>query len=411
MRNLLAFLTLLILIILSLQGASAASPVQALKEHLDTNHDWPSLLSEQPFAKLPLGREEAEEAAKLLWQAYQEEIKVERQETMERRVMSTETEEGRVEMKFYYKIFGEPADEKRSLYISLHGGGGTTAAINNQQWENQKRLYEPEEGVYLAPRAPTNEWDLWHKPHIDPLFDALIETLIVFENIDPNRVYLMGYSAGGDGVYQLAPRMADRWAAAAMMAGHPNDAQPAGLRNIGFTIHMGGKDDAYNRNEVAKEWRGQLAQLQEADPEGYPHLVVIYPNHGHWMNNEDRSAVPWMAQFTRNPYPSRVVWKQDNVTHTRFYWLAIDHRDRSPGATVIASYDGQEIQIEQSDVGTLYIRLHDQMVDLDQPVRIMYGDQTLFEGTVPRTIETIAKTLEERKDPTSLSYAEVEVSL
>ena len=57
-------------------------------------------------------------------------------------------------------------------------------------------------------------------------------------DVDPNRVYIMGYSAGGDGVYQLAPRMADRWAAAAMMAGHPNDASPLGLRNItGFNHH------------------------------------------------------------------------------------------------------------------------------------------------------------------------------
>ena len=42
-------------------------------------------------------------------------------------------------------------------------------------------------------------------------------TAIVFEDVDPNRVYLLGYSAGGDGVYQLAPRMADRFAAASMM--------------------------------------------------------------------------------------------------------------------------------------------------------------------------------------------------
>ena len=38
--------------------------------------------------------------------------------------------------------------------------------------------------------------------------DRLIENLVVFEGVDPNRVYLLGYSAGGDGVYQLAPRMA-----------------------------------------------------------------------------------------------------------------------------------------------------------------------------------------------------------
>ena len=72
--------------------------------------------------------------------------------------------------------------------------------------------------VYLAPRAPTDTWNLWHQAHIDRMFQRLIENLVVFENVDPNRVYLMGYSAGGDGVYQVAPRMADRFAAAAMMA-------------------------------------------------------------------------------------------------------------------------------------------------------------------------------------------------
>ncbi|MFM8642358.1 MAG: polyhydroxyalkanoate depolymerase, partial [Phycisphaerales bacterium] len=108
------------------------------------------------------------------------------------------------------------------------------APVNDAQWENQKRLYSPPEGVYVAPRAPTNEWNLWHQGHVDALFDRLIENLVMCERVDPDRIYLMGYSAGGDGVYQLAPRMADRFAAAAMMAGHPNEAVPDGLRNLPF---------------------------------------------------------------------------------------------------------------------------------------------------------------------------------
>jgi predicted peptidase len=67
------------------------------------------------------------------------------------------------------------------------------------------------------------------------------------------EIYLLGYSAGGDGVYQLAPRMADRFAAASMMAGHPNDSTPAGLRNLPFALFMGGDDAAHNRNGVARE--------------------------------------------------------------------------------------------------------------------------------------------------------------
>jgi poly(3-hydroxybutyrate) depolymerase len=55
---------------------------------------------------------------------------------------------------------------------------------------------------------------MWFAPDIDPLFERLITNMIVFEGIDPNKVYINGYSAGGDGVYQLGPRMADHWASA-----------------------------------------------------------------------------------------------------------------------------------------------------------------------------------------------------
>ena len=38
-------------------------------------------------------------------------------------------------------------------------------------------LYTLDEGIYIAPRAPTNTWNLWHEAHIDPLFARLIENL------------------------------------------------------------------------------------------------------------------------------------------------------------------------------------------------------------------------------------------
>ena len=58
----------------------------------------------------------------------------------------------------------------------------------------------------LGATAPTNTWNLWHQPHIDKFFGRLIESLIILENVDSNRVYVMGYSAGSDGVYQIGPQ-------------------------------------------------------------------------------------------------------------------------------------------------------------------------------------------------------------
>lgn len=386
---------------------STRSAVELLRDYLGQPEEERPALSEQGFSREPLTREEAAEAERLLWQDHVARIRRTRAAEMQAR----ELVDGELKMPFFYQTFGERPESGRSLYISLHGGGGAPAAVNDRQWENQKRLYRPEEGIYLAPRAPTNTWDLWHQAHIDPLFSRLIENLIVLEDVDPDRVYLMGYSAGGDGVYQLAPRMADRWAAAAMMAGHPNETSPLGLRNLPFTIHVGGRDDAYNRNQVARQWEQQLADLRAGDPDGYVHLVKIYPDKGHWMDREDAAALAWMAQFRRDPLPTRIVWKQDDVTHSRFYWLTVEPDRGESRAEMVAGRTGQRVDVTAQGIDRVTVRLNDRMLDLDQPVTITSGARTLFQGQVSRTIALLATTLAERGDPRSVFSGEVTVEL
>ncbi|MFN9878353.1 MAG: hypothetical protein ACK557_07725, partial [Planctomycetota bacterium] len=53
---------------------------------------------------------------------------------------------------------------------------------------------------------------------------------------------------------RVGPRLADRWAAAGMMAGHPNETVPLGLRNVPFALQVGAEDAAYRRNEIGREW-------------------------------------------------------------------------------------------------------------------------------------------------------------
>ena len=300
-------------------------------------------------------------------------------------------------------------DGTRPLWISMHGGGGAPAKVNDQQWDNQKRLYQPSEGVYVAPRAPTNEWNLWHQAPVDRLFARLIEDLVICERVDPDRVYLMGYSAGGDGVYQIAPRMADRFAAASMMAGHPNDARPDGLRNLPFAIHVGGDDGAFDRNKVAAQWGIALDALAQADPGAYVHQVEVHAGKGHWMDRDDASAVPWMAKYTRDSRPMKVVWVQDDVTHPRFYWLAVD--EPKQGQRIVAERQGQAINILEAPPGiVLRILLDDAMLDLDKDVRVTQGGKELFAGRVLRSRAVIERTLQERFDPKAAFTAEVKVT-
>ncbi|MEC9095402.1 MAG: transglutaminase domain-containing protein [Planctomycetota bacterium] len=355
----------------------------------------------------PLSANATKAYVKMLWTTYSKTEKQNRQKEHQSRVLKI----GELSMPFWYKVNGDKPQGGRSLFISMHGGGGAPAAVNDGQYENQKRLYNPEEGVYFVPRAPTNTWNLWHQGHIDGFFQRVIENMVLFEDVNPNRVYIMGYSAGGDGVYQLAPRLADRLAAAAMMAGHPNETRPDGLRNLPFTLHMGAQDGAYNRNKKAAEWKTMLADLHQKDPGGYINLVKLHEGKGHWMTLEDRVAVPWMAKHTRNNTPDLVVWRQDDVTHDRFYWLAV-HKDYIKGRSLIrVKRDGQTFTIEHSDVAQLLIRVNDDMIDFNKKVTVIHKDKVVFNDKISRSSATIEKTFQERHDPTAVFSAEIKVNI
>ncbi|MBY0461361.1 MAG: hypothetical protein K2V38_28930, partial [Gemmataceae bacterium] len=244
------------------------------------------------------------------------------------------------------------------------------------------------------------------------LFAKLIEDLIVLEDVNPNRVYVLGYSAGGDGVYQIAPRMADSWAAAGMMAGHPNGVSMLSLRNVPFALQVGANDAAYSRNKVGREYGALLDKLQQDDPFGYVHAVKIHEGKPHWMGGEDKVALPWMAKFTRNPVPEKVVWKQTGAPHDRSYWLAVPTKDANVDSLVIAERKGQTVAITAAEkVTKLLVRFDDRTADLDKPVEVKHDDKSLFAGIAPRTVGTLVKTLHGRGDLGLTFDAEVEVEL
>ena len=389
-------------------GTAHGSPIQSLEEWLSVDRGSRKPMHDSEFSKLSLSEEDAVRAKELLWKDHAAMIRETRSEEMKSKSISL----GGKTMKFDFIVFGEKPKNGRSLFISMHGGGGAPPKVNEGQWRNQMRLYKPKEGIYLCPRAPTDTWNLWHQSHIDPLFDRLIENLTIFEEVNPERVYLMGYSAGGDGVYQLAPRMCDRFAAAAMMAGHPNESTPLGLRNLPFALQVGANDGSYGRNKVAASWGEKLADLRSNDLKGYDHFVKIHEGKGHWMNLEDKVAVPWMAKRTRNRLPKKIVWKQDDVTHGRSYWVALPGAEVKARQLIMVSREGQQFNVDKADgIGTLCILLNDEMIDFAEPVTVKFGGKKVHEGKVSRSIAAISRTMIDRGDPGLIFSAILNVKL
>ena len=217
------------------------------------------------------------------------------------------------------------------------------------------------------------------------MFDRLIETFIATEELTPTACTSWATPQAATASTKLAPRMADRFAAASMMAGHPNNANPTSLRNLPFAIFMGGEDSAYNRNTVARDWGDRLQKLQAADPEGYPHRCTIYEGLGHWMDGRDAEGLPWMAcstPATRGPTKWSGTSPAERTAASRGYQ---PNRRRPAGQTITAEVDGQTIRITKDPLIPYTLRLSDALVDLDEPIEIFVNGTQFLQGQVYRT--------------------------
>lgn len=382
-----------------------ASVLFAFCQAPSTNPDGPA---ESPLAgKVSLTKSECQEYAAFLEKSWRDSVKIALADSFEKKSLTR----GNYTMRLDWRIFGNKPADGRSLFISLHGGGGGPASMNDSQWENQKKLYQPAEGVYLCPRGITDTWDLHFRPESDAFYEEVIRMAVTQLDVNPDKVYLMGYSAGGDGVWRLAPRMADHWAAASMMAGHPGDVSLLSLRNLPFMIWCGALDAAYNRNEECAKRIAEMDTLQAADPEGYVHEGHIVAGREHWMYLEDAAAVPWMARYRRNPNPDKVVWCQGDEPKTTFYWLEAPTGEIAKGKVACARRSANTIEIIACDYSGLTFYLNDEMFDLDRPVRVTFGEKVLFEGPVTRSPETMRRTLRERGDLSFIFPASITVKL
>ena len=308
------------------------------------------------------------------------------------------------------------------IFIALHGGGSVGASSNNREWNNMTKLYRPDNVIYVCPRGIEDVWNLHFTGYTGDFYAYIIRMFTAWLNVDPNKVYIMGYSAGGDGVWALAPRFPDWWAAATMCAGHPNKTGAdlrnhlLSLRNTPYGIWCGENDNSYNRAAVNRSGIDYMTELHTEDPGGYICDGHIVPDKGHWMDGAEQAALPWMTAKSRNPYPSRVVWRMhpDNANNDHKYWLywvGVPADEAASGKEVIANYSGQTVTIEKSDYTNLTIYLNDTMMDLDKPVTVMYGGEKVFEGRLKRLETTIRETMFARNDKYYMFPTKIHISL
>lgn len=364
-------------------------------------------------------------------------------------------------MRFSLEKRGVQGPSGYPVYIALHGGGGAPAYVNDSQWQHMKIYYRDsvENGIYIAPRGISDTWNLHFMDESYALYDRLIENLIAYEGADPNRIYLLGFSAGGDGVYQVVPRMPDRFAAANMSAGHHNSIRFDNLLNTPFLLQVGERDGAYNRNKVAAENYGTLSDLK-ARYQGFVHDLFIHANGNHngwydndasgsdhpiiknptaWLLSNDRTqeskntnAIHWLKNYQRASLPLKLIWDLSTrspraqtwgaqyvtnasaVSETRdlFYWLALDKAvDAGRIEAQINREDNAVVLNEVSGISTFKILLSNEIFDFSRPVKVIWKGVKIAEVSPKAKMSVMARSLLERGDRSFMFQDEIKIEL
>lgn len=287
------------------------------------------------------------------------------------------------------------------LFIAMHGGGGVAQEVNDRQWQHMQIYYRdhPQLGgyQYLALRAPNNEWNGFYTGYVYPLIENLIRQSLLFGDVNPNKVFLMGYSHGGYGAYAIGPKMPDRFAAIHSSAAAPADgAEPDTLRNVFFTVMLGERDTAYQRQDLNREFANAVARLRGERTDIYPFTFTLIANHPH-SGLPDRDKIPEMYPAVRNPVPRELSWRQTDDVIRGHYWLVTEEPGR--GRTLRATRQNNRIQVTtEGQVGRSRLLLDSRLVTFAEPITVELNGESRTERLRP-SLRILAESLMLRGDP------------
>jgi len=295
------------------------------------------------------------------------------------------------------------------LFIALHGGGGAPREVNDSQWRHMQTYYKdhPEAGgyFYLALRAPNDTWNGFYDDYVYPLIDNLVRQFRLFGDIDPDKVFIMGYSHGGYGAYAIGPKMPDRFAAihASAAAATDGETTPKTLRTTPFTVMVGELDTMYGRYERNQKFQEQIEQLRGPRMDIYPVTVTFVKGNGH-TGLPDRDKIRDLYPMVRDPVPREVTWLMtDNVVQD-FFWLRVPRPAKQQ--EILASFQNNRFVITANEgVSEATVLMDSRLVDFNKPVDIELNGSTTTRRFVP-SLKTFCETMARRGDPAFAFSAE-----
>lgn len=339
------------------------------------------------------------DARAIAWQAYKEApIHSDAEADFERRQVRFEKHLS----PYTLKTVGNRPANGWPLVIAMHGGGGTTQEVNDSQWRHMQIYYKdhPELGgyLYLALRAPNNTWNGFYDDYVYPLVANLIKQFLLFGDVNPDKVFLIGYSHGGYGAYAIGPKMPHRFAAIHASAAAATDGETSAktLRTTPFSAMVGEKDTAYGRFERNQKFATLIKELRGERTDIYPVKIEILPDYGHG-GLPDRDKIVDLYPHTRNPIPREITWEQTDSVIQDFFWLQCEKPAKNQ--EINANCRDNKITITTTpNVQDLTVLLDSRLVDFSKPILFEVNGKSTQQVLRP-SLRVLCDTLLQRGDP------------
>lgn len=306
---------------------------------------------------------------------------------------------GKLSSAYTIRAVGKMPEGGWPLVIAMHGGGGAPKEVNDAGWRTMMKYYkdQPDLGgyLYLAIRAPNDDWNGFYADYNPPLTDNLLRQLNLFLPLNADRTYLIGYSHGGYGAYYQGTRMPDRFAAVHASAAAPTEygEMYLNLRNTPFSLMVGEHDTAYERLLRCRWLSGQLLKLKAVETNAYPVKVEIMPGYTHG-GLPDRDKIRDLLPSIRQPAPRRITWVVTPPVSS-LNWL---HVPDPKGGRVDAECRDNRVTIKTEAGDVLHVFLDERLVDFSQAVVFDVNGKT-SERTVKPSLQALCESLALRGDP------------
>lgn len=319
--------------------------------------------------------------------------------------------------------------KKAGLVLGLHGGGEGAGDAG----EAAGKWVVPG-CVGLYPQGIKLVHDTWNTVHGERFLLTLIEIAKVQREVDPDRVYSMGFSMGGTGSWFMAGRHPDLLAASAPCAGVLMAAPKSqvmtkkevealqygfvpNVRNLAMYWFTGLADDHCMPGTYLYAWDA-IAALAREDPGGYAKQVFFTtPGLGHaFPPGEPAKCIDWVSKQRRDPYPAKIVWEyaadpfplpEDDTDRKvgrwiqrEMYWLRCDRPADKSTATATLSENAVDLTVEGGYPEDFTVFLNPRMIDVTKEVVVRVAGKEVYRGRPVPDVWTVLDTLDSRLDRT-----------